>query len=78
MAATVAATIQLDPLSHMRNQMKQSLVEIAESFMKYTSSKPPFTPSLYTPFFSLFTANFEVNQNLNTLLIDSYHSYMEG
>ena len=77
MAATVAATIQLDPLSHMRNQMKQSLVEIAESFMKYTSSKPPFIPSLYTPF-SLFTANFEVDQNLNTLLIDSYHSYMEG
>ena len=45
--------------------------------MKYTSSKPPFTPSLYTPFL-LFTANFEVDQNLKTLLIDSYHSYMEG
>ena len=33
MAATVAATIQLDPLSHMRNQMKQSLVEINESLI---------------------------------------------
>mmetsp|Transcript_59077 Transcript_59077/g.63758 ORF Transcript_59077/g.63758 Transcript_59077/m.63758 type:complete len:542 (+) Transcript_59077:239-1864(+) len=76
MAAAAAASIRLNPMSHVRNQMKQSLVKMAEGFKKYTVSKFS-TLSSYSSF-ALFTAEFNIDQNLNTLLIDSYHSFMEG
>ena len=56
--------------------MKQSLVKMAEGFKKYTVSK--FSTSSSYSSFALFTAEFEIDQNLNTLLMDSYHTFMEG
>jgi len=76
MAADAAASIRLNPISHVRNQMKQSLVKMAEGFKKYTVSK--FSTSSSYSSFALFTAEFEIDQNLNTLLMDSYHTFMEG
>jgi hypothetical protein len=73
-SAAAAASIRLDPMSHVRHQMKQSLVQIAEGFEKHiTASKSSTALSPY-----LFTAEFEVDEDLNMLLMDSYHSYMKG
>jgi hypothetical protein len=55
--------------------MNLSLVQIAEGFEKHTTASKSSTassPYLFTEF------EFEVDENLNMLLMDSRHSYMEG
>ena len=86
-AASAAAAIRLDPVSHVKNQMKQALVHIAEGFRSHSHSysyietpegKESYSlPTTYSSF-ALFHAQFEVDRNLNVFFKDSYDSYTKG
>jgi hypothetical protein len=75
-ATAAAAAILLDPMSHVRNQMKASMVEMAQGFSKHTE-RANLEQSTYSSF-ALFYAKFQVDRNLNIFATDAYYSYIKG
>ena len=76
-AAVAAAAISLDPFSHVRNQMKASVVKIANGFSKHALEKPLVEKQKYSSY-ALFYAQFQVDQNLNVFANGAYHSYLKA
>ena len=77
--ASAAVSIRLDPMTHVRNQMKESVIRIAEGFHKHVLSEMAASAeeTRYSSF-ALFQTQFQVDRNLNVFSKDCFHSYIKG
>eukprot|EP00535_Pseudo-nitzschia_heimii_P005367 CAMPEP_0197181724 /NCGR_PEP_ID=MMETSP1423-20130617/5916_1 /TAXON_ID=476441 /ORGANISM="Pseudo-nitzschia heimii, Strain UNC1101" /LENGTH=851 /DNA_ID=CAMNT_0042632027 /DNA_START=349 /DNA_END=2904 /DNA_ORIENTATION=+ len=76
-AAVAAASISLDPVSHVRNQMKSSVVKLARGFHKHAMERRAGEPDAFSSF-ALFFAQFQIDRNLNVFATDAGHSFVKG
>jgi len=76
-AAKAAAAISIDPIQHVRNQMKESIANMAEGFAKHTAETWNRKDETYSSF-ALYCSQFQVDRNLNVFATDSFHSYIKG
>jgi hypothetical protein len=68
--ATISSISQENSTAHVKNQMKSSLVGVAENFESYIQEKLGGAKIPLPKSFGIYTASFEIDRDLNTLLVD--------